>query len=88
MTVYFYNSWDSTIRIDLGSAKINGHDTDSGMGIPLDPYTQHMGTLYLWYDDYYEFNSLSDLTSLIMTLEAHDYGYYQLVNQEIEMPLN
>ena len=88
LTVYFYNSWDSTIRIDLGSAKINGHDTDSGMGIPLDPYTQHMGTLYLWYDDYYEFNSLSDLTSLIMTLEAHDYGYYQLVNQEIEMPLN
>lgn len=88
LTVYFYNSWDSTIRISLGSAKINGHDTDSGMGIPLDPYTQHMGTLYLWYDDYYEFNSLSDLTSLFLDLEAHDNGYYQLVHQQVEIPLN
>ena len=88
LTVYFYNSWDSTIRISLDSAKINGHDTDSGMGIPLDPYTQHMGTLYLWYEENYDFTCLEDLTSLFLDLEAHDNGYYELVHQQIEIPLN
>ena len=88
LTVYFYNSWDSTIRINLDSAKINGHDTDSGMGIPLDPYTQHMGTLYLWYEESYDFTCLEDLTSLFLDLEAHDNGYYELVHQQIEIPLN
>ena len=87
LTVYFYNSWDSTIRINLDSAKINGHDTDSGMGIPLDPYTQHMGTLYLWYEENYDFTCLEDLTSLFLDLEAHDNGYYELVHQQIEIPL-
>ena len=87
LTVYFYNSWDSTIRISLGSAKINGHDTDSGMGIPLDPYTQHMGTLRLWYEENCDFTCLEDLTSLFLDLEAHDSSYYELVHQQIEIPL-
>ena len=88
LTVYFYNSWDSAIRINLDSAKINGHDTDFGMGIPLDPYTQHMGTLYLWYEENCDFTCLEDLTSLFLDLEAHDNGYYELVHQQIEIPLN
>lgn len=88
LTVYFYNSWDSTIRINLDSAKINGHDTDSGMGIALNPYTQHMGALYLWYDENCDFTCLEDLTSLFLDLEAHDNGYYELVHQQIEIPLN
>ena len=87
LKVYFYNSWDSAIRISLDSAKINGHDTDSGMGIPLDPYTQHMGTLRLWYEENCDFTCLEDLTSLFLDLEAHDSSYYELVHQQIEIPL-
>ena len=87
-TVYFYNSWTDDIRVNLDAAKINGHDTDSGMGIALRSGMRHMGTLRLWYDENCDFTCLEDLTSLFLDLEAHDNGYYELVHQQIEIPLN
>ena len=47
-----------------------------------DPYN-----LRLWYEENCDFTCLEDLTSLFLDLEAHDNGYYQLVHQQVEIPL-
>ena len=85
---YFRSTWDTTIRTHINITELNGHVVDDMIGIYLLPGMQHMGSLCLWYDEYYDFTCLEDLTSLKAFLDAYDYGYYVLVNQEIEMPLN
>ena len=81
--LYIHNGTSIPVQIALENAIINGIQTYDGTYSFMAPGTHAFEKLALWFEDEANFNSLSDLESVLLNLDVRDSEYYQIFEDTV-----
>lgn len=81
--LYIHNGTSIPVQIALEDAIINGIQTYDSTYSFMAPGTHAFEKLSLWFKDEANFNSLSDLESVLLNLDVRDSEYYQIFEDTI-----